>query len=649
MIRTRDALLLAGTKLKARRVRLVVLLVTMSVLFAGLMFLAAVSTGTIRSLTDFGKEGLGKRYLVQATPKTFQPYDNQDLVNQVKPAQEKLVADKTALAKRLDITYDAKTDQDLYYNMTQNGPSPTDLAPVLTSSKLATDALNQQNSAIPGITYADFSKLAQKHGAIKTYRSNNPGSMYGPPTGNQAATIKVLLGGKERLVTEQKQGALTGIDTITMGWNQMSPQLLEPFLLKGQTAQIGADGSVPVVAPYSAAEQILGLQKLPATATTQQQLDRLVKVRQDIAGKTAQLCYRNAASAALVQQALQQKAEVTTNKGKADYTAPHLMYDVPTEPCAAVQKKYDIRTGDEVTTDAKQDQFKDAFGLLQAPDQGILTIRLVGILPDMDAGQTSMSAGGLLRGVVGSSIGSGWYSPDSAIAPGSLAAAAMDGSLADKAISQQAYYAEFKTLADAKSFIKTTNCNFTPKYDQSFGPNTEVKACVKAGTPFGITPYGNNAGAIADIQHSIWRVLRYILLAVIVIASLVMMGTFGKVIADSRRETAVFRALGATRFAISQVYLTYTVLVCALVGVVSFILGTLAAAILNAHFSPGLSVGAVLTYNAQDVHKTFSIFGLNPLYIAAILGMILLAGLLSAAVPLLLNMRRNPIRDMRDE
>ena len=113
MIRTRDALLLAGTKLKARRVRLVVLLVTMSVLFAGLMFLAAVSTGTIRSLTDFGKEGLGKRYLVQATPKTFQPYDNQDLVNQVKPAQEKLVADKTALAKRLDITYDAKTDQEI--------------------------------------------------------------------------------------------------------------------------------------------------------------------------------------------------------------------------------------------------------------------------------------------------------------------------------------------------------------------------------------------------------------------------------------------------------------------------------------------------------------------------------------------------------
>jgi ABC-type antimicrobial peptide transport system permease subunit len=143
--------------------------------------------------------------------------------------------------------------------------------------------------------------------------------------------------------------------------------------------------------------------------------------------------------------------------------------------------------------------------------------------------------------------------------------------------------------------------------------------------------------------------LRFVLLAMIVIATIVMAGTFGKVIADSRRETAVFRALGATRLDISQIYLTYTVMVGLLVTAVAIALGSIGAQIISNRLAPGLSVNAVLVYNARNPHMHFNLAGFDVWYLGAIVLLVLLVSLLSAVIPLLANMRRNPIRDMRDE
>ena len=43
------------------------------------------------------------------------------------------------------------------------------------------------------------------------------------------------------------------------------------------------------------------------------------------------------------------------------------------------------------------------------------------------------------------------------------------------------------------------------------------------------------------------------------IAGVILMGMIGRIIADSRKETAVFRAVGASRLAVAQVYVAYTV------------------------------------------------------------------------------------------
>ena len=185
-----------------------------------------------------------------------------------------------------------------------------------------------------------------------------------------------------------------------------------------------------------------------------------------------------------------------------------------------------------------------------------------------------------------------------------------------------------------------------PKPGQS---DPRVVDCYKMGKYFDISPFGNNASAIEDMRRGVWKVMRYVAPAVLLIASLVLMGIVGKIIADSRRETAVFRALGATRFAIAQIYLTYSLFIGVFIVLISFIIGSVGALLFSHKLSPDASVSAVLAYNARDIHKQFSFYGFDLQYAAIIIGLIAAAAILSTALPLATNIRRNPIRDMRDE
>ena len=128
-----------------------------------------------------------------------------------------------------------------------------------------------------------------------------------------------------------------------------------------------------------------------------------------------------------------------------------------------------------------------------------------------------------------------------------------------------------------------------------------------------------------------------------------MIGTVGRVIADSRRETAVFRAIGAKRLDIAQIYFTYTVFLAGLVATTALLIGFVAASIADSRWSAGLSIDALVAYNAQDLTRQVSLFGMNGGQLLLILGLVVVASLASAIVPLLTNIRRNPIRDMRDE
>ncbi len=66
MIRITDACLLAYTKLRARKVRLIVTVVISSLLFGVLAASSFVVRGIVKSTNSFAEEGFGKRYILSA-------------------------------------------------------------------------------------------------------------------------------------------------------------------------------------------------------------------------------------------------------------------------------------------------------------------------------------------------------------------------------------------------------------------------------------------------------------------------------------------------------------------------------------------------------------------------------------------------------
>lgn len=133
------------------------------------------------------------------------------------------------------------------------------------------------------------------------------------------------------------------------------------------------------------------------------------------------------------------------------------------------------------------------------------------------------------------------------------------------------------------------------------------------------------------------------------LAALIMMGTVGRIIADSRRETAVFRAIGAKRLDIAEIYLTYVILLAALVFAVSLILALILSSYLNHRYSESVTIDALLAFNVSDLTQKITLLHVYAKDLLYVLALIMGGALAAALFPILNNVRRNPIRDMRDE
>lgn len=653
MMRPLDGIKLAAAKLRAHRVRTVIITSIVALMFSGIVLVLCILAGAAESMRDFGQEGLGSRYIVRAQPifdyGMRNATGNDELINQLSDESTRLKNAKKAEAKRLGIEYDANNDITLPTTEADWGNNQKTII-ANSSSPFANKLIDNYIRALPNIGFEDFQAKAKQASAKATYKS----TMFGGG-GESTKTVTPIIAGKEIASAQNKSqfGPALGVEGLAQtGWSYFDTDLLRPFVLPGQSLAVGKDGSIPVVAPVSAAEKILQLDALPKTATTRQQLDRVAKLRTDIAGKQAQVCYRNQASAELLTMAKNQVDEIARNKNKRDYVAPALQYNIPTEPCGAVTVKKDTRTAEEKKQTANLLSFKRQFENYEDPTQGIVDIRLVGLVPDRDNGM-GFSVKDMLKTVLQSGLGEGWFVPNGAVKADSLAAR-ISVPYESATPFSQAYYAEFASYQDAKEFTKKTTCDVRLSMKDMmtispYEPDKRVAACYKAGKYFDITPFGNNASAIEDFRQGVWKVMRYVAPVILFIAALVLMGVVGKIIADSRRETAVFRALGATRSSIAQIYLTYSIFIALFISALAFAIGALGAYLISQRYSADMSTTAVVAYNAADINKKFTLFGVDPQYILLVFVLVIAAALLSTLLPLLTNVRRNPIRDMRDE
>ncbi len=635
MIGLRDAVILAATKLRTRRIRLAITLIVSGLLFSALVAVSLVGRGMVASIQSFAKDGFAQRFLVSVQlPFHVEYLNDPQFVNRVKQAYQAQLVQEAAKAKQLGLPFDPKTAVKPYYEDPSNPSAVPQLSP---SDPLVQRVLSQQAPARP--TQTAVTALASKYHASATYTSE-PLGLNGPD--DQSVGLTAVVNGREvkaarDLTSPTNDGSLS---TIGQSLQSITDGLLKPFTLDGANLNLGADGSVPVVAPIDAAEHLLDLAPLPANASAQIKLNRLAEVRRRILNYPLALCYRNAAELDRRQQAEQYLADKQTHAGDKDWTPPPLIYAEPAQPCQPTVVQSDTRTADEKATATAQAQFDAAFRPMDPPMTRTVPLRIVGVTPTSNQSvlqQTSLQS--LAQSFFTSTLGTGWFASASAVAQQPLLAGTINTPLA-AAMEGSTVYVEFSNRAQQSQFLASHTCNSHEA--------VEVVACA-AQQRYVMSQYGNPLATLYDALPELWRWFRIIMLVVAGLSAVVMMGTIGKIIADSRRETSVFRALGARRFDIAQIYMLYAAMLASLAYGVALVVGSALAWYIHQTYQGNLSAQAALAYNSRDLHKIFSLWRLNLLDLAAIYAFCLIVGVVAASLPLLTNMRRNPINDMREE
>lgn len=635
MILVRDALRLATTKLKIRKIRLTVTVVIASLLFAGAMFMVTVVDGSLKSIEKFNVSGLSNQYLVIGSPVQSLDYSDPELIAFIEAEEKALNIRKKAEAKRLEIEFTPTIELQWVQSDPSGGKYVNWVLPEV--QKLVSAYYEKSNLST---SFSNFTKFVTDNGAVNAYRAS---SEY--PFTVSGDTKSVLVDGKENFVKQVNIDPYTvrGFKTIeSKPVRVIDDDLVTPFLLPDQTFTLTSDGSYPVLVPYSVAEEALGLKALPDNATSDEKIQRVKQVRSEVAGKTLSVCYRNQTSSLSIQNTVQQKQDLELNKNVKNYVKPSILYDLPSTACGEVIVTKDTRTAEEKKATAKQDEFDRIFGKQPAVSR-IVTFRIAGITPDPDNGFTS-SIVGILSSIARTSVGSGWVLPSSLAKDPALNGIVAD--LYDPADTSTQFIAKLPDGATLKSFVKDLSCNI----DMSmFAENATNKACEEQQKFFVFNNFGNNAVAIDEFQSGFNKFFNVVLIVIATISSVIMMGTIARIIADSRRETAVFRSIGATRLDMTLVYGLYASMIATLVVISALGLGWIAAGIFNNHYTQQVTAEAILVFNVSDLDKKFTFYALDSAKVLRITGVVYLASLLGLILPLLANLRRSPLKDMRDE
>jgi hypothetical protein len=356
------------------------------------------------------------------------------------------------------------------------------------------------------------------------------------------------------------------------------------------------------------------------------------------------VCYRNEVSAQRLQDAIRVADELRRNKNNKEYVKPSLIYNVPSDPtaCSALSVVSDSRTKAEKQLEEKQRQFSARFGAVTEPDQQKITFRVVGLVADFRSASPPDTVAGLMESLIGSSLQG-------------IAAAPRD--MYEQLPSADRYkqiftpyeamralgpsdtlFVEFDTAEAAKRFIDEKGC--------TTGSDGQ---CATTEKPFMLMAFGSNSIALDQLKSQFAHVFTIATFIVVGIAIVILGSTVGRLIADGRRETAVFRAIGFKRIDIVLIYGFYTLFLCVLIALFALTVGSLVAVGIDYYFWQDITDQALLAFNAQDLSRQFRLMGLDFLQLGVIVATLFGAGVVSVIIPLLRNVRRNPIRDMRDE
>jgi hypothetical protein len=634
MLRILDASKLALTKLRTRRIRLAVTIIVAGLLFGVVVFGLTVLRASMTSIGRFSRDTMSTRYLLAYSNHNKDQSElfyntPQDAKDRILALHKQHIADKKAAAKALGVEYDEKSEEEpiMKINQDDSGSLNRNSWAVKTFLRQYTD---EKNPLKP----ERIDAAAKRFGSSVTYRIQNVGGRDG--------SLDVMIGGREDF-QRNKEAVPEQLNEFVSaaGYQEILDESLLNYYFLPHRAH-AASNEIPVFISYNDAAVLLGKKPLPTTAQPQQHIERIRELRNEAGNITIQVCYRNNASSHLIQQALDQQ-RTAANKSKNEFDVkPSIEYALPaTDSCGGAIVKKDNRSASEKIADEKLQKFNQQFSTENiTPQQAKLTYRVVGLLPDTAYGDDLKSK---LAGALNANMPSHWIIPKQTFEasaakiylPNILTTERQElsGGLSDTTIY------EFIDAEHARAFYHATMCNVQPK---------DKDLCVDGVSNF-TQPFGSNSLVIEELQQQLTPILWYSLLGVIGVAAFILMLTISRTVADSRKESAIFRALGATRLDIAQIYVMYTLLLAGLIALFAIVAGLIGAGVIDVLYSADFSTAAHYIIMPRDLNTTFQLFTFDPLIIALAAVSIVAAALIGSILPLVRNTRRNPMKDMRDE
>ena len=657
MLRITDSLRLAGTKLRVRRIRLSITVVVSGLLFAALLAGLTMLMGAQRSVEEFDRGSLNNRYLVAQTairPNNIEFTSN--LTARAEAERTQMIKDKQALAARLGLPYDPKSEPPIMQSFPDTPPYPNN------QSVIVQRLIRQETAKLPRLTADAQWQFARTHGAVRQFSIQSiaaNGMLNYMERGIESFDDKRQKNNQPTPLEEFKQqfGNITAIDQSLLGG----------YLLANASAK---PSEIPLIIRYQDAEALLGLKPLDKNASNNTQLTRLEELRQKAGQLTFSACYRNPASQELLQTAKQQiqAAANQAKKPSADYIKPDREYAMPSaDSCTAPTVIKDNRSTETKRTEANQRQFDQTFGSVQPePAQAKFTFRVVGLMPDgIEAAQSDI--GSFLQQFLSARLSYTWIMPR-----GSMTTAAQTAleSTIQTANNDQGNANREETLAiyefsdpnKARSYLAAASCGEgnsggTEITDLSAQPEpAEVSKTQKSNKSICLphyvvfaSPTGSNSLVNYDAMERLKPIIMWTFIGVTIIAAFILLIIISRTIADSRKESAVFRALGATRFDISQIYFVYTMIVALLTALFSIAAGLIVVYIADNLLASQITATLRIAMTPKDLATTFHFWTIDWMIIGTVALSIIAAAVLACLIPLIRNTRRNPIKDMRDE
>lgn len=652
MIRPSYAVKLARTKLHSKCGMLFASTIVASLLFAALIAIIIVFTGAEKSAEMFIKKVGNDRYLVKASPnipnKALGITNNLSLeeIRELKAFEKKYYQNLQDKYKSLGLAYDKSTE-----------------APALLPASWMPDSLpeeqrvtvNFSSPVISDFNDQQFEKYA-KTANNKLTNLKEIGSKYdaagyyivdkisGLP---QIPALRLIQNDKEDFGNSNpKADDMTTYGYYTnaiynSNYTFTDQQLLRRYMLATDASHLNG---IPVVVSAQEAVSLFGkklnLEAEPADAN--QKSKWLKNIQEKLNGHTYQVCYRNSAEQTLLKKIQQDYIEAKANEANKNYQKPNLIYDYPKQACGNITVKSDTRTTTEKKSDDSNEANQKKLGTYIEPKHKLLTFQIVGIkyaqpqtdykknaseyIKNLLASQDSSSALDIPIQLYNSLPEKLKFDDIQQQEASSTAVRLMRDEFTPRVL-------EFSSVAKARAFLDNEAC---PELND------------KCNKQFAANPYGSNYLILDEIGKLFNQIASIALPTVLGLAIIIIWFTVSRIIAENRKETAIYRAMGAKRRDIACIYIIYVVIVALRIVIASLILGIATAFAIANTYGKNLTDTAATAFGTVGSAPQFSVFSLESPIIIAVVSSIFIVSLISSIQPLLRNMRRNPVQDIRD-